>query len=265
VNTLDEIVAAILAFGDKGALRTALKDKAKVDIYQPIFNEGHGVATAEHTTEKTTLEGKVTAAEAAKVAAEQKLAEWKTANPEPAKVIEKYDAELRTQAEKHAAELADRDRKDQEKDRASAVKTLKATLIAKGVKEIHANAIVKDDALLNRIKPYNGSVRVLQKDKDIAIAESDLDKALAALADEVIPTLDAEQLVSKVGRGSGRGTTTGDAGNTGKTTAADESVAEVRAKYGKDDSDGESPRAPAHRKKGDAKQRLNERVGLRSR
>jgi len=144
------------------------------------------------------------------------------------------------------------------------VKSLRSVLIAKGVKPIHANALVKDDALLNRIKPHNGSVRVLQKDKDIAIAESDPDKALEALADEVIPTLDAEQLVSKVGRGSGRGTTTGDAGNTGKTTAVDESVAEVRRKYGRDDN-GDGEKAPAHRKKGDAKTRLNERLGMRSR
>jgi len=78
---LEQLITAILAFGDKTALRNALKERAKVDLYQPIFNEGHGVATAEHTTEKTALEGKVTAAEQKATAAEQKLQEWTTATP----------------------------------------------------------------------------------------------------------------------------------------------------------------------------------------
>lgn len=237
-----------------------------MDIYQPIFNDGHGVATAEHGPEKTTLEGKVTAAEQRATTAEQKLTEWKTQNPDAAKTVEKYETELRTQAEKHAADNAERDRKDQAKEVGSAVKSLHASLIAKGVKPIHANALVKDDAWLNRIKPYNGSVRVLQKDKDIAIAEADLDKALGILADEVIVGLDSEQLVSSVKRGSGRGTTVGDAPNAGKPNAADEARADVRRKYGKDDDGEDAPAAPQHRKnRGDAKERLNQRMGLRTR
>ena len=261
---LEQIITAILAFGDKTALRNALKERAKVDIYQPIFNEGHGVATAELSQEKTALEQKVTAAEAKATSAEQKLQEWKDKNPESAQIIDKYEKALLDQKNDFEGKLTAKDQENQDKEVKRSIKTLESVLINKGVKPIHANALVKNDAILNRIKPHNGSVRVLQKDKDIAIAESDPDKALAALADEVIPTLDAEQLVSKVGRGSGRGTTTGDAGNLGKTTAADESVADVRRKYGKDDVEGEA--TPTHRRaKGDAKARLNERLGLRSR
>ena len=267
---LEQIIAAILAFGDKPALRNALKERAKVDIYQHFFNDGHAVATGEFTGEngeKTKLEQRATAAEQRATAAEQKLTEWKAANPEPAKVIEQYETALRTQKEEYEGKLAAKDQENEQKDISRTVKSLRDTLIGKGVIPIHANAIVKDDALLNRIKPYNGSVRVLQKDKDIAIAEPDLDKALGLLADEVIAGLDPEQLNSKVSRGSGRGTTTGDAGANGKTDVAEEHRADIRRKYGRDDDgDDDSPRAPRHRqRKGDAKERLNQRLGLRSR
>jgi hypothetical protein len=225
------------------------------------------VATGELNAEKIALEGKVTAAQQATTAAEQKLTEWKAANPEPAKVIEKYEKELREQKESYDGKLAEKDRQNQDAEVKRTVKSLRDSLIAKGVKDIHANAIVKDDALLNRIKPHNGSVRVLQKDKDIAIAESDLDKALGILADEVITGLDPEQLVSKVARGSGRGTTTGDARTNGKTDVGEEHRADVRRKYGReDDGDSNGSKSPKHRQqRGNAKERLNDRLGLRSR
>lgn len=268
--TLDEIIAAITGYANQEELRKALKEKAKVQVYQPFFNDGHGVATAEAKTEKETLEAKVTAAETAKTDAERKLQEWKTQNPDAAKVVEKYDNEIRQLTEKHAAELADREKKDQAKEVTRAIKSLRATLISKGVKEIHANAIVKDDALINRIKPYNGSVRVMQKDKDIAFAENDLDKSLGLLADEVIPTLEPDQLVSSVKRGSGRGTTVGDAQGTAgekKEQLIEEQRQEVRRKFGREEDDAaDGASVPKHRRgKGDAKERLNARLGVRSR
>lgn len=267
--TLDELLAAMAAFADKEALRKGVKEKLKADVYQHFFNDGHGVATAELGQEKKDLETKITTAEQRATDAEKKLDDWKKSNPDSAKLHEQYGNEIKALNDKHKSELEQREQQDQQREVKRAVSQLEATLIAKGVKPIHAKAIVKDDALVNRIKPQNGSVRVMQKDKDIAFAESELDKALGLLADEVIPSLEPDQLNSSVKRGSGRGTTVGDASGTGSTKkeqAIEEARSEVRRKYGREDGDESESAAPSRRRgKGDAKERLNQRMGLRTR
>lgn len=267
---LEQLLTAILNFGDMDALRKALKERAKVQIYQHFFNEGHGVATAEAGTQKEQLEARLTAAEQAKQTAEKALKDWKEANPDTARIHEQYTTQIADIQTKHKTELEQREQRDNEREVARSVKTLTSYLIDKGVHPVHAKALVKDETITKRIQPHNGTVRVLQKDKDIAFAESDPEKAIELLADELKEGVEPDFIVSRVPRGSGRGTTTGDASTRGNGDAKlfEEIQQDVARKFGRDEGESEiSDAAPTHRRRrgGNAKDALNQRMGLRSR
>lgn len=268
---LDAIVAAILGFADPEKLRNALKEKAKLIIFQPFFNEGHAVATGEATQKETKLKADLDAAVAAQQKAEKDLNDWKASNKDTAKIHEQYTAQIEDLKQKHKTELEQRDAKDQEKEVSRGLKTLEASLVARGVDPTYAKALVKDEAIAKRIQPNNGSVRVLQKDKDIAFAESDPDKAIGLLADEMVQGVDSKFITSQVKRGSGRSTTTGDAREPrgDKTEQAFEHHKEaVAKKFGRATDSDDSDTAPRHRRNrndGDRKDALNRRLGLSSR
>lgn len=263
---LEALIAAILGFGDMNALRAALKERAKVQIFQPFFNDGHSVATAEAASEKTKLEGQITAAQQAQQAAEKALKDWKDANPDTAKIHQQYTEQIQSLEQKHQADNEARDKKENDREVARSIKTLTAALIAKGVHPVHAKALAKDEDVTKRIQPFNGSVRVLQKDRDIAFAESDPDKAIELLADELKEGVESDFIVSRVPRGSGRSTATGDAETRGSKDEAlyDDIRQDVRRKFGRDEDDAEEEATPRRRSRGNAKERLNRRMGLRS-
>lgn len=268
---LDQIVAAILGFADPEKLRTALKEKAKLVIFQPFFNEGHGAATAEATTKEKKLKDDLDAAVAAQKKAEKDLNDWKASNKDTAKIHEDYTAQITDLKEKHKTELEQRDTKDQQKEVDRAVRTLESSLIGRGVDPVYAKALANDDGNKKRIQPHNGSVRVLQKDKDIAFAEADSEKAIGLLADEVFSGVDTKFITSNVKRGSGRSTTTGDTREgrgDKKGEAIEQHKQDVARKFGRDTGSEESDTAPAHRRRqttGDRKELLNKRLGLSSR
>lgn len=263
--TLEQIMAAILGFNDMPALVAQIKDKARAQLYQPIFNDGHGVATAEFAKKEAEFNTRIAALETAKNEAVQKLEQWKKDNPGEAKIREEYEQKLLNLQNEHKKAIEARDAADQ----ATAVERTQEALIDKleamGVDPLHAKALVRDDAVKNRIKPDpKTGVKLMQANSDIPLAEPDPKKALKLLADELFKGVPDKYIESGVKRGSSRGTPAGPGNNSSKDEdLVDEIQADVAAKFGRStDADGETRSTRTARDNRSARDRLSERLGL---
>lgn len=212
MKTLEEIVAAIIAFGDKPALLKAFNDDAdlKRTIRQPIFDQGHASATGVLLNEKKDVETKLDAAQKRVTELEAENKTLADKSPDVAKVSEEYKQQIRDLKAEHKTQMEQREKDDLAKEQKRILKSLEATFIAKGMKPIHAKARVKDDELIGRVKVSKDGARILQIGKSVPYDEEDTDKALALLADAVLEDADPEEMTSSVSKGSARRNSSGD-------------------------------------------------------
>jgi hypothetical protein len=264
---LQKILDAINAYADKGKILTAIKENPalKNDLYQPAFNDGHGVAVQQHQSTKTTLENKIRTVEQERDEAKAQLEDWKKKNPDTAALHSEYgkklqdkETELATLRGQRRSERMDAERQrirdsvyqgllDQkvDKDKAAAMADANASRYV-----VEANE--KDDTISSRILQLNGST---------AYAGDSTAQVTAIVAD-LFKTVPKKLIGTEVpgGGSAGDGQAAGDdAGGTEKTAVFDRVAKQAREvfkspTFGQAGGDGQ-PLNP--------EQELNRRLGRR--
>lgn len=264
---LEQLISGLAGFADQNALFEALRTRPTVKpLFQRIFNDGHGAATAEFKPEIQRLEEVVRTAEAAKNALQQQLDQWKKDNPDAAAIRQEMQDKLDKAILDHAQAMKDRDAADQTATLERARKDLQKALIAQGMDSVYAESLVNSEAVKKRITlDKKGGVKLLQPDKDIPYAESDLDKALEEMAGGLVEKVDPKFLNSKVRRGSAGSTTSGKADVTTDefSDVAEEIRNDVARKNGRapvGDGNSRADRATTVRNR---KAELDARLGVR--
>jgi alanyl-tRNA synthetase len=205
---LKKLLDALKGYSDKGKVLAAIKDEAeyadlKNAIYQPAFNDGHGVATAAHTSAKSTWENKIRAAEEAKTAAENALEQLKKSNPDQATLHKQYtdqiaakDSEIQTLKATHLAEKKD---------------TKKAALrngVEKALRDLrvdeHKAAAMADAFASQYVVNDDLSARIIQRGQSTAYA-GDEKAQITAFAADLFKEVPKDLIRSQVpGGGSAR-------------------------------------------------------------
>lgn len=208
---------------------TRLKEKAKSAIYQPIFNDGHSVATGAHTSAAEKLQGQLDTALREKKELEDRL---KTAtsgstdvdkiNKEWQKKIDDKDREIQNLVTQQKAE------KVNGKHESARSKVL-ALVNARITDPDLAEAKVAKEFKRVQVDETNLSVRVLQPGQSIPFA-GDEEAQLKALAEEIVGGVKPEFVRSEVASGSGRDASTGGTGANLKGKAFYDAIREQASK-----------------------------------
>jgi DNA repair exonuclease SbcCD ATPase subunit len=202
-------------------------------IYQPIFNDGHGVATAAKSQEIEALDAKVKAAEKAKGEAETTLEKYKSENPNASALHAEYGEKIKG----FERQIEDLKTQQAEKERTGriegAVSLLKTKLNAVVVDEALAESLAEKTATRKRIQVDDqGNLRILQPNSSIPFA-GDTEAQVQALADELKGGLKPVLLRSGVEKGTGKETASGGTGSSGEEAEAKQFFDSIRNKVSK--------------------------------
>lgn len=216
--TLQEAID-VLAASPKDEAIKLLHEKAQA-IWQGIFDKGHGVATEKAKTDIGIIETKVTDLDTKLKAAEAKVVQLSTTNPDVAKLQQEFGTKLEEKEKAHKLELQGLKDQMAGTTRAGALSTLETKLIADGVNPKYAKVLVNDPEVQKRIvvKEGSNSVTVLQKGAStLEMVPADGHSALDLLRTELFEAAkkDAPNLINVTGdRGVG-GIKDGDAAPAG--------------------------------------------------
>lgn len=201
---LRKLLEALNGWANKAELIAAIKDQAK-PIYQPIFNDGHGVATAAAAADRVKLERRAADAEAAQAQATADLEKFRKEQPQVAAIDAQYKQAL-ADKDKELATLKEQAKQDKIAARkGSALDKLRAFLNQR-VDADKVNSMLTALTVAERVQlDDNLGLRVLQKGQQIPFAGSE-DEQLRAFADELVAGVDPKFLLSDVDAGSGRET-----------------------------------------------------------
>lgn len=253
----DDLMKAVLGHPANKVVEW-LKANGKA-IYQPIFNDGHGVATGNLQPKLDTAEAAKTKAEEQKAAADKALEDYKASNPSTAQLHADYGAKLKEKDDEIArmkTEQAEGSRKSKIED---AVSKLKVKLNAVVIDESLAEAKADNPTVRGRIQVDDtGNLRILQANSTVPFA-GDVDAQIQALADEIKGSLKPVLLRSGVDAGTGKDTATGGTGTgNGDSKKGKEFYEAIRKK-----AQGIKPDAKTDANTPDPRTALETRMGMR--
>lgn len=221
---LKKLIEALNSYGNTTELVAAIKEHSKA-VYQPMFNDGHGVATAAASTERAKFEKRATDAEAGRQTAEQELAKYKKEQPQIAQI----DAQYKDQLAAKDREIADLKAGHLEEKKSAltggAITKLRA-ILNQWVDADKVESLVSTKAVRDRLSlDENLALRVLQKGQQIPFAGNE-EEQLKAFAEELKSGVEAKWLLSGVQAGSGRESATGGVGGAEKGKALYDKIRE---------------------------------------
>lgn len=210
---LRRLIEALNSYTNHDELRAAIKEHAK-PIYQPIFNDGHGVATASFSSERLKLEKRATDAEAEKKSAADDLEKYKREQPQIAQIDAQYkqqlqdkDAEIQKLKESHSSEK-------RTSRQETAVTKLRA-ILNQWVDPDKTENLVSTTTVKDRLQLDEAlNLRVLQKGQQIPFAGNE-EEQLKAFAEELKAGVEPKFILSGVNGGTGRQGATGGVGTEG--------------------------------------------------
>lgn len=184
----------------------AIKAKYRTTLYQPIFNDGHSVATGTHKADLAEKERLLTDTKTAKDAAERALQEFKDKNPSQAELHQQYGVKL-TEKEREIETLKTARQKDQQDWRHRQTVSRIRTKLGAIIDSDKADAITETEAFRNRVVVEGDTVRIMQSGSQIPFS-GDESSQIDALVEEVKKAVPAKFVLSQVkdGTGSANGT-----------------------------------------------------------
>lgn len=224
---LEQILAELAKLPQNDVVE-AIKTKHRV-LYQQIFNEGHGIATAALKPQLETAEAAVTAEKAKVVEAGKEIEKLKQQNPDVAKIHADYGQQLQQKENELKAEREKivGQRKESVQDRL--LNAVKAKLLTE-VDADKVEAMLERREIRGRIQvDDNFTGRIVQVGQTIPYA-GDEGAQVLAFAEELKKTVPESLLLSSVQKGTAReggGSSGGGAGGKGKIF--DEIRAQVKA------------------------------------
>lgn len=180
---LDVLVEEIKGFGDKKALIEKLKDIKTV--YQPIFNDGHAVATAQLSDEKKEVDKKLQESETKLTDLQTEFDTYKASKPDTATLDKQWSDKLAAVKDefKEYKKQVKQEKIDAQRDTAL---SKVHTLLAVDVDPEYAESLVQRASIKNRITvDESGNLRILQPEQSIPYA-GDVDAQIKALASELV-------------------------------------------------------------------------------
>lgn len=211
---LDELLNELLKLPAADVV-TAIKAKANT-IYQPIFNDGHSVATAALRQKTADLETKLQTATAEKAQVAGELQEFKTKNPGATELHQQYADKLAAKDQEIERLKTEFKTSEQSSRRNTVLGKIRESLKVR-VDADKADAIVDRKELQDRVQiDDQNTVRVMQTGLSIPFA-GDVDAQVASIVEEIVKTVPEKLLRSDVSAGSGReSTVAGSGGGTPK-------------------------------------------------
>lgn len=225
-------------------------------IYQPIFNDGHGVATAEYKPKLDAAETAKGKAEQGKADAEKALNDYKASNPSTAQLHEDYGKKLKEKDD----EIETLKKTHSESARTARINgvlaKVRAKLSAVVIDESLAESKVESGPVKSRIQVDDqGNLRILQANSTVPYA-GDEDAQVEALVAELKGTFKPVLLRSDVDAGTGKDTATGGTGTGDKKGKEFFDAIRKKAQGVKPDAK-DAPNTP------DPRTALEQRMGLR--
>lgn len=186
MEKIDELLAQLFELSKENKINLLDRVKAnpalKPVLFQPVFDEGHGVATAAAISDHDKLVKRSTDAETALSAANKKIEKLSEQNPDTAKLHEQYRQEmdkLNVQI-KAAQDAGIAQVMDLKRDNSAVL--LEAALVLSGVDPDYAEVLALKPATRERIHvdEKSGRIMVMQPDKpDIPFAGTERDQIKA--------------------------------------------------------------------------------------
>lgn len=221
---LKKLIEALNSYANKTELVAAIKEHAK-PVYQPVFNDGHGVATVAATAEKQRLEQRVSQAEEGRKQAEGELAKYKQEQPQLAQIDQQYKAKLE-EKEREIAKLKETHATEKKGSRLDRTVSRLQAMLNQWVDADKVETMLSTKAVRDRLQfDENLALRVLQKGQQIPFAGTE-EEQLKALAEELKGTVDSKFLLSGVQEGTGTEGAAGGVGGAKKDKAFYDSIRE---------------------------------------
>lgn len=173
----------IKAFGDKKGLIEALKEVKTV--YQPIFNDGHAVATGQLSKDKEEVDKKLQDAEGKLAELQTEFDTYKASKPDTATLDKQWSEKLTAVKDEYRdyKKQVKQERIDAQRDTAL---SKVHTLLAADVDPEYAESLVQRETIKKRITvDESGNLRILQPEQSIPYA-GDVDAQIKSLAGELV-------------------------------------------------------------------------------
>lgn len=202
---LEQLLAEI----SKHPINTVLEKLKATPFYQPIFNDGHGVATKAFRDDLAKKEGEIAKLTKARDDLQTEFDKFKEKNPSASELQKQYTDAIATkdreieQLKKAHAEERQNWRKN---DVVARIRNKLAEVIDPEIADVRAEK-VRDRIQL----PDDSTVQIMQAGQQIPFA-GDLDAQVAALVEEVKKLVPERLHRSDVIEGSGRDTAAGGSG-----------------------------------------------------
>ena len=225
---LDALVAEIKAFDDKKKLIESLKEIKSV--YQPIFNDGHAVATGQLSQEKKDAEQKAADAEAKLTDLQAEFDTYKASKPDTATLDKQWSEKLQAVKDEFRDYKKQVKQEKQDALRDTAL-TKVQTLLAVDIDPEYAESLVQRDSIKKRITvDEQGNLRILQPEQSIPYA-GDVDAQVKSLASELVENVKPIFRRTAIEGGPGKTDQTNGAAPKGKQKF-DEIRKQVKEKHG---------------------------------
>lgn len=180
---LAALVDEIKALTDKKGLIEALKEVKAV--YQPIFNDGHAVATGQLSEEKKGVEKKLQETETKLTDLQTEFDTYKASKPDTATLDKQWSDKLTALKDefKDYKKQVKQEKIDGQRD---AALSRVNTLLAVDIDPEYAESLVQRDSIKKRITvDESGNLRILQPEQSIPYA-GDVDAQIKSLASELV-------------------------------------------------------------------------------